>query len=66
MAATAGTATLRIGRLLAALAHAPGELPALIRLAGRYHSARRALSAVARSGALAPRALHPVAGGALT
>jgi len=66
MAATAGTATLRIGRLVAALARAPGELPALIRLAGRYNSARRALSAVARSGALAPRALHPMAGGALT
>jgi adenosylhomocysteine nucleosidase len=66
MAATAGTATLRIGRLLAALARAPGELPALIRLAGRYDSARRALSAVARSGALAPPALHPMAGGALT
>jgi adenosylhomocysteine nucleosidase len=66
MAATAGTATLRIGRLLAALARAPGELPALIRLAGGYGSARRALSAVARSGALAPQALHPMAGGALT
>jgi adenosylhomocysteine nucleosidase len=66
MAATAGTATLRIGRLLTTLARAPGELPALIRLAGRYGRARRALSAVARSGALAPQALHPMAGGALT
>ena len=66
MAATPGTATLRIGRLLAALARAPGELPALIRLAGRYGSARRTLFAVARSGALPPNALHPVAGGALT
>ncbi|HXI68254.1 MAG TPA: hypothetical protein VNH41_09965 [Steroidobacteraceae bacterium] len=66
MAATAGTATLRIGRLLAALARAPGELPALIRLAGRYGRARHALSVVARSGALAPQALHPMAGGALT
>jgi adenosylhomocysteine nucleosidase len=66
MAATAGTATLRIGRLLATLAGAPDELPALIRLAGRYRSARRALCAVARSGALAPQALHPLAGGALT
>jgi len=66
MAATAGTATLRIGRLLATLARAPGELPALIRLAGRYGRARRALSAVAHSGALAPQALHPMAGGALT
>ena len=66
MAAAAGTATLRIGRLLAALARAPGELPALIRLAGRYGKARRALSAVARSGALAPHTLYPMAGGALT
>jgi len=66
MAAAAGTATLRIGRLLAALARAPGELPALIRLAGRYGSARRTLSAVARSGALPPQTLHPMAGGALT
>ena len=66
MAAAAGTATLRIGRLLAALARAPGELPALIRLAGSYGSARRTLSAVARSGALPPHALHPMAGGALT
>jgi adenosylhomocysteine nucleosidase len=66
MAATAGTATLRIGRLLATLARAPGELPALIRLAGRYGRACRALSAVARSGALAPQALHPMTGGALT
>src|SRR5215468_66351 len=60
MAATPGTATLRIGRLLAALARAPGELPALIRLAGRYGSARRTLFAVARSGALPPHALHPM------
>jgi adenosylhomocysteine nucleosidase len=66
IAATAGTATLRIFRLLATLARAPGELPALIRLAGRYGRARRALSAVARSGALAPQASRPMAGSALT
>jgi len=48
------TGALHIGRLLAALAHAPGELPDLIRLGRRYRRARRALTAVARSGALAP------------
>jgi len=65
-AATAGTGTLRIGRLLAALARAPGELPSLIGLVGRYGSARRALSAVARSGALAPQVVRDLPGGALT
>jgi len=40
------------GRLLGALARAPGELPALIRLISRYRAARRALAMVARSGAL--------------
>jgi hypothetical protein len=53
VATTAGTGALRIGALLAALARAPGELPALIRLAGRYRRARRTLTAVARSGAFA-------------
>lgn len=47
------TGALRIGRLLAALARTPGELPALIRLAGGYRRARHALTAVARSGAFA-------------
>jgi adenosylhomocysteine nucleosidase len=65
-AATVGTGALRIGRLLAALARTPGELPSLIRLAGRYRSARRALSVVARSGAVAPQALRGLPGGALT
>lgn len=52
MAASPGSGSLRVGRLLAAIAAAPSELPALVRLAGRYRAARRALSAVARSGAL--------------
>jgi adenosylhomocysteine nucleosidase len=42
----------RVGRVLAALAHTPAELPALIRLAHRYRTASRALAAVAGSGAL--------------
>ncbi len=54
-ALTPEAGALRIGRLLAALARAPQELPALLRLGGRYRSARRALATVARSGALAPR-----------
>jgi adenosylhomocysteine nucleosidase len=41
---------LRIGRLLATLALAPGELPALLRLLSRYRLASRSLQAVARTG----------------
>ena len=41
-------------RLLGALAVRPGELPAVIRLGGRYRAASRALAAVAGSGSLAP------------
>jgi adenosylhomocysteine nucleosidase len=52
VSATTTRSAVRIGRLLTALAGAPSELPALVRLAGRYRAARRALSAVARSGAL--------------
>jgi len=52
MAASPGSVSLRVGRLLTALAGAPSELPALVRLASRYRAARRTLSAVARSGAL--------------
>jgi adenosylhomocysteine nucleosidase len=43
-----------IGRLLGALARAPGELPDFIRLFRRYRAASRALARVAGSGALAP------------
>jgi adenosylhomocysteine nucleosidase len=56
-AVTADAGVLRLGRLLVALVRAPGELPALIRLAGRYRTARRALVGVASSGALAPHDL---------
>jgi adenosylhomocysteine nucleosidase len=38
---------VRIGRLISGLVLAPGELPALIRLAQRYRTAMRALQAVA-------------------
>jgi hypothetical protein len=55
----------RVGRLLAALAHTPAELPALIRLAHRYRTASRALAAVAGSGALAREVSRELAGGAL-
>jgi len=41
---------LRIGRLLGSLARTPGELPALIRLGGRYRAANRSLAAVAGVG----------------
>jgi adenosylhomocysteine nucleosidase len=60
----AGQDGLQVGRLLAALARTPSELTALIRLARHYRNASRALSAVARSGALASPAWHEAAGGA--
>jgi adenosylhomocysteine nucleosidase len=54
IAAAAGTGAVPVGRVLGSLVRAPGDLPALIRLVRRYRAARRALSIVARSGALAP------------
>ena len=45
---------VRIARLLGGLIVAPGDVPALLRLAGRYRSAMRVLKVVARVGALAP------------
>jgi hopanoid-associated phosphorylase len=44
---------LQIWRLIGALALAPAELSALIRLAQRYRAARRSLAAIARAGSLA-------------
>jgi adenosylhomocysteine nucleosidase len=61
-ALTPGAGALRIGRLLAALARSPAEGAALVRLGGCYRSARRALTAVARSGALAPPPARPPPG----
>jgi adenosylhomocysteine nucleosidase len=57
-----GTDAARLGQVLGALIRMPWELPAMIRLAGSYAAARRSLGAVARSGALAPLSLVPVAG----
>lgn len=54
LAATADTGALHVRRLLGGLAHAPADLPALIRLVGKFRAARRALSIAARSGALGP------------
>ncbi|MBV8307148.1 MAG: purine phosphorylase [Gammaproteobacteria bacterium] len=65
-AAATGEGALRIGALLLAVARRPSELPPLIRLAGRYRSALRSLSAVARSGALAAQPLQPAARGVLS
>jgi len=45
---------IRMGRLACGLMLAPGDVPALIRLARRYRSARRALNMVARAGSFAP------------
>jgi adenosylhomocysteine nucleosidase len=64
-AATADSSAARSARLLGALARRPAELQALVRLAGRYRAASRALSAVARSGALLPSINREVASHAL-
>lgn len=61
-ALTPETGALRIGRLLAALARSPTEVRALIRLGGCYRSARRALTAVAGSGMLAPAPVRAMPG----
>jgi adenosylhomocysteine nucleosidase len=57
IAAAAGAPGWGIGRLLGALARAPGELPDFLRLWRRHQAASRALAMVARSGALAPPCL---------
>jgi adenosylhomocysteine nucleosidase len=59
--AAAGGGALRVGRLLGSLARTPAELPGLIRLARRYRAASRALTSVARSGALVPHAFDHAA-----
>jgi adenosylhomocysteine nucleosidase len=53
--------TLRLGRLLGSLTQTPTDLLRLIRLAHGYRAARRALSRVAGSGALALRDDHAAA-----
>jgi adenosylhomocysteine nucleosidase len=56
-AAADGAGHLRLWRLIAALARSPADLTSLLRLALRYRAASRSLSAVARSGSPALRAL---------
>ena len=46
--------SVQIARLIVGLVLAPGEIPALLRLAQRYRSSMRSLRAAAESGALAP------------
>jgi adenosylhomocysteine nucleosidase len=52
-----GGGRLRIGRLIAALARAPAEVSAVIRLSARYRIAGRVLRTVAATGSAARRAL---------
>jgi nucleoside phosphorylase len=56
LAASSGS-EVRVGRLLAGLLLAPGDLGALIRLSARYRIASRALAALARPGSASRRAL---------
>jgi adenosylhomocysteine nucleosidase len=63
LAASSGTGgQVSVPRLLQALLGAPGDLVPLLRLAQRYRAAIRALTAVARSGALAPLAFAVASG----
>lgn len=62
IAAAAAGGALRVGRLLGSLARTPEDLRAFLRLARRYRAASRALAAVARSGALVPRASRSPSG----
>lgn len=57
VAAVAEPGLGNIARLLGALARSPGELPNCLRLMGHFRAAHRALTRVARSGALAPPGL---------
>ena len=52
--AASGSGRVQIGRLLAGLIVAPGEIGALLRLTQRYRLAMRALKTVARVNSLAP------------
>lgn len=55
--AASGGGPLRIGRLLAGLVRAPGDVGALIRLSARYRVARGVLAAMGRPGSAVRRAL---------
>jgi adenosylhomocysteine nucleosidase len=53
---------VQVGRLILGVARSPLAIAALLRLAGRYRAATRALAAVARTGALARGAFAAAAG----
>ena len=55
--AASGGGRLRLGRLLAGLVRAPADVGALVRLSARYRIASGVLTAVARPGSAARRAL---------
>ena len=55
--AASGGGRLRIGRLLAGLVRAPGDVRSLVRLSARYRIASRVLSAVAHADSASRRAL---------
>jgi len=59
--AASSAGQVRTGRLLQGLLRAPRDIPPLLRLAMRYRAARRALVAVAESGALSPLAFAAAA-----
>ena len=54
LTAAAGPGAVGLGRVLGSLARNPRDLPALLRLAGRYRAASRALAAAAHCRALTP------------
>ncbi len=58
ISASSPSGRVSLGRLLAGLLRAPGELSALVRLARRYRAAIGSLSLVASLGALRPPALE--------
>jgi adenosylhomocysteine nucleosidase len=62
--AASGGGSLRIARLIAGVARAPADLPALIRLSARYRIASRALATVVAPGSPARAALIGGPGGA--
>ena len=66
MAAAGSAGHLQIGRLIASLAVAPGDLAALIRLLRRYRAASRSLGAIARAGTPARHAFPIVPDAAIS
>jgi adenosylhomocysteine nucleosidase len=66
MAAGRSAGNLQLGRLIASLVVAPGDVAALIRLVPRYRAASRSLGAVARAGTPARHAFPIVPDAALS